>query len=145
VPIAVIQASDRPQVYGYTNREHYENISTVSMERKQTCATHRSSRKAYHPNPLMNNIGQKTHASIVLLTGTTRSFVLTWRNKDDHYHTTYKRDSINTSNVADWSMGFCAYNAVPATMNGWLRSAVNDGVSVPVAVPDAWLRVLPCW
>ena len=26
-----------------------------------------------------------------------------------------------------------------------LRSAVNDGVSVPVAVPDAWLRVLPCW
>ena len=28
-------------------------------------------------------------------------------------------------------------------MNGWLSSAVNDGVSVPVAVPDAWLRVLP--
>jgi len=30
---------------------------------------------------------------------------------------------MNTSNVADWSMDFCAYNAVPATMNGWLRSA----------------------
>ena len=25
------------------------------------------------------------------------------------------------------------------------RHEANDGVSVPVAVPDAWLRVLPCW
>jgi hypothetical protein len=75
----------------------------------------------------MNDIGQKKHASMALLTGTIRSFVLTWRNKDGRYHTTYKRNSINTSNVADWSMSFCAYNAVSATMNGWLRSAVNDG------------------
>ena len=141
----VIQASDRPQVYGYTNREHYESISTVSMERKQICATHRSSRKARHHNSPMNDIGQKKHASIALLTGTTRSFVLTWRNKDGLYRSTYKKNSMNTSNVADWSMDFCAYNAVPATMNGWLRSAVNDVVSAPVAVPDAWPRVLPCW
>jgi hypothetical protein len=87
------------------------------MERKQTCATHRSSRKARHHNTLMNAIGQKKHTSIALLTGTTRSFVLTWRNKGGRYHTTYKRSSMNTSNVTDWSMGFCAYNAVPATMN----------------------------
>jgi len=58
------------------------------------------------------------------LTGTTRSFVLTWRNKDGRYHTTYKRNSMNTSNVADWSMAFYAYNAVLAIMNDWLRSAV---------------------
>jgi hypothetical protein len=25
------------------------------------------------------------------------------------------------------------------------RHEANDGVSVPVAVPDTWLRVLPCW
>jgi hypothetical protein len=72
----------------------------------------------------MNNIGQKKHASIALLTGTAWSFVLTWWNKDGRYPTTYKRNSINTSNVADWSMGLCAYNAVPATMNDWLRSAL---------------------
>jgi hypothetical protein len=107
------------------------------MERKQTCTTHRSSRKARHSNALMNDIGQKKHASIALLSDTTRSFVLTWRNKDNRYPTTYKRNSMNTSNVADWSMSFCAYNAVPAAMNGWLHSTVNDGVSVPVAVPDA--------
>jgi hypothetical protein len=94
------------------------------MERKQTCTTHRSSRKARHSKALMNDIGQKKHASMELFTGTIRSFVLTWRNKDGRYPTTYKRNSINTSNVADWHMGFCAYNAVPATMNGWLRSAV---------------------
>jgi len=40
------------------------------------------------------------------------------------YHTTYKRNSMNTSNVADWSMAFYAYNAVLAIMNDWLRSAV---------------------
>jgi hypothetical protein len=94
------------------------------MEKKQVCIAYRPSRKGYHPNPLMKDIGQKKHASIALLTDTTRSFVLTWLNKDGRYHTTYKRNSMNTSNVADWSMGFCAYNAVPATMNGWLRSAV---------------------
>jgi hypothetical protein len=93
----------------------------------------------------MNDIGQKKHASIALLTGTTWSFVLTWRNKDGLYRSTYKKNSMNTANVADWSMDFYAYNAVPATMNGWLRSAVNDVVSAPVAVPDAWPRVLPCW
>jgi hypothetical protein len=38
------------------------------------------------------------------------------------YHV--QKDSINTSNVADWRMDFCAYNAEPTTMNGWLRSAV---------------------
>jgi hypothetical protein len=27
-------------------------------------------------------------------------------------------------------MGFCAYNAVPATMNGWLRSVVSGAVFV---------------
>jgi hypothetical protein len=94
------------------------------MERKQTCTSHWSSRKARHFNALMKDIAQKKHASIALLTGTTRSFVLTWRNKDVHGPTTYKRNSINTSNVADWRMVFCAYNAVPATINGWLRSAV---------------------
>ena len=31
---------------------------------------------------------------------------------------------MNTSNVADWSMAFYAYNAVLAIMNDWLRSAV---------------------
>jgi len=31
---------------------------------------------------------------------------------------------MNTSNVADWSMVFYAYNAVFAIMNDWLRSAV---------------------
>ena len=31
---------------------------------------------------------------------------------------------MNTSNVADWNMAFCAYDAVPVTMNAWLRSAV---------------------
>ena len=45
-------------------------------------------------------------------------------NKDGRYHTTYKRNSMNTSNVADWSMAFYAYNAVLAIMNDWLRSAV---------------------
>jgi hypothetical protein len=90
----------------YSYREDYENVSAVSMELKQTCTTHRSSRKARHSNALMNDIGQKKHASIALLTGTIRSFVLTWRNKDGRYPTTYKRNSINTSNVADWSMGF---------------------------------------
>ncbi len=39
-----------------------------------------------------------------------------WRNKDGRYHTTYKRNSMITSNVADWSMDFYAYNAVPATV-----------------------------
>ena len=120
----VIQASGRPPVFGYTNREDYENISDVSMERKLAGTAHRSSRKAHHPNPLMNAIGQKKHSSSVLLTGTTRSFVLTWRNKDGRYHTTYKKNSKNTSNVADWSMAFYAYNAVLAIMNDWLRSAV---------------------
>jgi hypothetical protein len=48
------------------------------MERKQACATHRSSRKVRYLNSPMNAIGQKKHASIALLTGTTRSFVLTW-------------------------------------------------------------------
>ncbi len=141
----VIQASDRPQVFGYTNREHYENISAVSKERKQACTAHRSSRKAHHPNPLMNAIGQKKHSSTVLLTGTTRSFVLTWRNKDGRYHTTYKRNSMNTSNVADWSMDFYAYNAVPAIMNAWLRSAVNGVGFAPVVAPGAWLKAQPCW
>jgi hypothetical protein len=108
----------------YTYRKHYKNISAVFMERKQTYTTRRSSRKVRYSNALMNDIGQKKHASIALLTGTIRCFVLTWRNKDGRYPTTYKRNSINTSNVADWRMGFCAYNAVPATMNGWLRSAV---------------------
>jgi hypothetical protein len=41
---------------------------------------------------------------------------------------------MNTSNVADWSMVFYAYNAVLAIMNDWLHSAVNDAVSVPAAV-----------
>jgi len=59
-----------------------------------------------------------------IIARTTRSFVLTWRNKDSRYHTTYKRNSMNTSNVADWSMAFYAYNAVLAIMNNWLRSAV---------------------
>ncbi len=31
---------------------------------------------------------------------------------------------MNSSNVADWSMAFYAYNAVLAIMNDWLRSAV---------------------
>jgi hypothetical protein len=91
----------------------------------------------------MNAIGQKKHSSIALLTGTTQRFVLTWRIKGGRYLTTYKRNSMNTSNVADWSMDFCSYNAVPATMNGWLRSAVNDVVSVPVAVPGAWPKCSP--
>jgi len=57
----------------------------------------------------------------------------------------YKKNSMNTSNVADWSMDFYAYNAVAATMNGLWRSAVNDAVSAPVAALGAWLKVLPCW
>jgi hypothetical protein len=86
----------------YTDREHYENKSTVSVERIKTYTTHQSSRKAHHSKTLIDDIGQKKHAFIVLLTGITRSFVLTWRNKDGRYPTTYKRNSINTSNVADW-------------------------------------------
>ncbi|MFT6450289.1 MAG: hypothetical protein ACJAW8_002670 [Oleispira sp.] len=72
----------------------------------------------------MNDIGQKKHASIVLLAGTTQNFVLTWRNKEGRYLSTYKRNSINTSNVAGWRMDSCAYKSVPATINGWLRSSV---------------------
>jgi hypothetical protein len=113
-----------PRIFGYTYREHYENIDAVSMERKQVCIAYRPPKKAHHPNPLMNAIGQKKHASTALLTGTTRSFLLTWRNKDGLYPITYKRNSMNTSNVADWSMVFYAYNAVLAIMNNWLRSAV---------------------
>ena len=33
------------QVFGYTNREHYESMAAVSTERKQACSKHRSSRK----------------------------------------------------------------------------------------------------
>ena len=88
------------------------------MEWKQACPEQQHSRKAHHPNTLMNAIGQKKHSSIALLTGTTRSFVLTWRNKDGRYHTTYKRNSMNTLNVADWSMDFYVYNAAPVAMNG---------------------------
>ncbi len=54
-----IQASARSKMFGYTNREHYENIVTVSTERKQACTAHRSSRKVHHPSPLMNATGQK--------------------------------------------------------------------------------------
>ncbi|MFT4635926.1 MAG: hypothetical protein ACI854_002343 [Arenicella sp.] len=73
----------------------------------------------------MNDIVQKKHASIASLTGTTWSFLLTWRNKASGYPTTDKKNSINSSNVADWSMGFCAYNAIPANMNGCLRLALQ--------------------
>ncbi len=135
----------RTQVFGYTNREHYESIVTVSTERKQACTAHRSSRKVHHPSPLMNDTDQKEHYFMALLIGTTRCFVLTCRNKDGRYHTTYKRNSMNTSNVADWSMDFYTYNVIPATMNGWWRSAVNDAVSVPVAALGAWLKARPCW
>ena len=128
----------------YTDREHYENIGTVSMEWKQACPQLHS-RQAHHPNALMNAIGQSQHASMALLISTTLHFLLTCPNKDGRYPTTYKRNSKNTSSVADWSMDFYAYNAVPATMNSWLRSAVRDVVSVPVAVPGEWPRVLPCW
>ena len=81
-------------------------------------------KKSVPPQPFHERHRPEKTRSMALLTGTIGSFVLTWRNKDDRYHTTYKRNSINTSNVADWSMDFCAYNAVLATMNGWLRSAV---------------------
>ncbi len=84
-------------------------------------------RKAHHPDLNMNVIRLKKQYSIALLTSITRSFVITCRNKDAHYRCMYKRNSMYTSNVVDWSMDFYAYNAVPVTMNILLRSAVNDG------------------
>lgn len=122
---AAIQASDRPQMFGYTDREQYENISAVSMERKQVCTTHRSSRKAHHPNPLMNAIGQKKHSFTALLTGTTRSFVLTWRNKAGLYPAMCKRNLKNFLNVADLSMDSFVCNAAPATRKDWSHSVVK--------------------
>jgi hypothetical protein len=56
------------------------------------------------------------------LIGTTWRFVLTCRNKDGFYHTSEKRHSMNTLNMADWSMDFDAYNAVVAIMSELLGS-----------------------
>ena len=50
---------------------------------------------------------------------------------------------MNTLNVADWSTVFYAYSAVPATMNSWLHSAINDADFAPAAAPDAWLKAHP--
>ena len=44
-----IQEPARSQMSGYTNREDYENMVTVSKERKQTCPEQRHSRKVHHP------------------------------------------------------------------------------------------------
>jgi hypothetical protein len=82
------------------------------MERKQACTAYLPSRKVYHLNPPMNAIDQKKYASTALSTGTTQRFVLTWRNKGGLYHTAYKRSLMNTSNVADWSIVFYAYNRI---------------------------------
>jgi hypothetical protein len=132
-------------MFGYTDREQYENISAVSMERKQVCTTHRSSRKAHHPNPLMKAIGQKKHSFTALLTGTTRSFVLTWRNKAGLYPAMYKRNLKNFLNVADWSMDSFGCNAAPATRKDWSHSVVKNEVFAPVAAQGAWPKVLACW
>jgi hypothetical protein len=83
--------------------------------------------------------------STASLKGTIRSFLLTWWRKASFYLTMYKKNSMNTSNVADWSMDFYAYNAVPAIMNAWLRSAVNGVGFAPVVAPGAWLKAQPCW
>ena len=68
----VVQASARSQVFGYTDREHYESMKTVSKERKQACPKNRFSRKVHHPDPLINAIGQKKRDSMALLIGTIR-------------------------------------------------------------------------
>ncbi len=115
------------------------------MDWKQACPKHRFSRKVHHPGPLINATGQKQRCSMELLIGTTRNFVLTWRNRGAHYRSMYKKNSMNILNVDDWSMDFYAYNAVPATMNGWLRSAVNGVDFAPVVAPGAWLKARPCW
>lgn len=115
------------------------------MERKLVCTELRNSRKSHHSDLSMDVISLKNRYSIALLTGITRSFAITCRNKDAHYRCMYKRNSMNILNLVDWSIDFYVYNAVAVTMNDWLRLAVNDAVSIPVSVPGAWLKVQPCW
>ncbi len=124
---------------------HIENMDNVSMDSKQACPKHWLSRKVHHPGPLITVTSQKQRYSIAFLISTIRNFVITWLNKGANYRSMYKKSSMNILNVVDWSMGSFVCNALPATMNGWLRSAVNGAVSVPAAVPCAWLKAQPCW
>ena len=68
----VILASAQSEMFGYTKKEHFESIVTVSTERKHTCPANRSTGKSHHIGPLMKATGQKKHSSTTLLTGTTR-------------------------------------------------------------------------
>ncbi len=96
----IIQVSERSHVFGYTNKEYYEIKVGISMELKQACSKHLSSRKVHHPGHLINAIGPKKHYSMALLIGTIQNFMITWSNKGAHYHSMYKRNSMNTLNVA---------------------------------------------
>ena len=40
--------------------------------------------------------------------------------------------------------GFLRVQCSTCTMNGWLRSAVNDADFAPAVAPGAWLKVQPC-
>ncbi len=115
VDLVVVQASTRSQVSGYTNREHYKKIVTVSTERKQACLTYRLSRKERHPRPLLECHQPEKKLLYCIIHRYYPEFRAYMSDQGAHYHSMYKRNSMNSLNVVDWSIVFYVYNAVPAT------------------------------
>ena len=92
---AEVENCSTPKLFTGTFGEHYENIDSVSKERKPACPEQRHSRKTRHPGPYMNVTDQKNPFSTASSTGTTPSLFLTWRNKAGLYPTMYKKNLMN--------------------------------------------------
>lgn len=62
-----IQASARSKMFGYTNREYYEYIVTVSTERKLAWPKTQVLKESAPQRPLINAISQNKHYSSALI------------------------------------------------------------------------------